>query len=1291
MLIDNIPDIKIKYELILCKPDETELVVLNEAYNINIKAKFPTTDELNFDIPYYININNLMMPGWYENTEINLEYEILEEYEWLEVDSATLFVNELFNIEDVYSNNANFANYDLIQGDYLVLLNKINEYDEILESKYFIINTTNDIGDSKEIKSVQCYSREYELNKKIIRDYKLVSRKLYSPTNEIDSDGFQLGIMNYITTLTSWSLDVDSFISENKFIESYRAFDISEKTLFDFLINDVQKSYSCIFLFDTKNKKISAKLVDNLISNKGLYINEDNYIKKINKEIKHDEIITRLYCYGKDDIVFNTINPTGVPYVENFDFYKTTEFMSTNLINALNNYKVLLQYHEGNNTFNNLNSQYLLLLDDKRTLLNERNILFNGKYVFDEILKEEVLIEDGLYQIQDKIDVAINNNSSLTVLNGLLYNKELEILNKQAHIDKSVFINIPITTINVEIFDILKKHPTFNYSGIISKEEEINNKLGEISNFRWLISKNNPANFTSNNLVELDYFVREQTWTDSTYETPEDLYEEAKNQILKLCTPPLNFNINVVDFLRATEGKVDRNKLILGDIVNIGFEKFGVDIQVRLVGYDYNIDSNNLSLSFSNKDNLDNPYLYLVELQKNAITTSTTIDMSKYKWDKSEDNVSAINDIINNNIDTTYKKVMAGKNQDIEVGRRGIWLREKNEDGSYKPEQVRMINNAIVLSDDGFQSAKTAITPFGVNAALLMGKTIIGQQGLFDGINIFDGGQNPVVEIGKYLDGIEEKKGIRINSGVFNLIGGVNGVNINPSEGIVVNKIDGLVRTVLNATEGIKIQKRIDINTEWNDTHNKLYFDVAGNLKFSGTLDGVNGDFSGSINATSGTIGGWGIGVDNIIGNSSSIIIGGKIQNDINASKTKLDLNNGIFRLGSSDVDYKLKFDGTDLIFGSGVLKWENLDSQTQTNLTGPPGADGASGVSVKVSYIFLRSISQPTTPTGGTYASPVPSGWYDAPPAGTNPLYMSKRNFYSDGTSDASWSTPVKIDGNSIKAQYSIDGFTNWHDTFVDGDIYMRQSVDGGATWTSVIRIVGEKGEQGVPGVDGSYYAPSYLGPTEITSTTIISPQITGGTGRFRDTIYIGADDGTYNKAGISALGNLPTSIRFWAGDATPSSAPFRVTQDGSTTLTKFNLLSTSPDINNSYIDMYGSKIEGGKLDVKNPYYVIGTTVFSTGSRSGIFRSNTFLNDNITTIDYIMDVTHNTIMVKGSNLVLGGQGELRSVVITRQVEPTLHRMIIPQNAALHVIGNINFTGDLYKNGNPFTVVAKFA
>lgn len=54
--------------------------------------------------------------------------------------------------------------------------------------------------------------------------------------------------------------------------------------------------------------------------------------------------------------------------------------------------------------------------------------------------------------------------------------------------------------------------------------------------------------------------------------------------------------------------------------------------------------------------------------------------------------------------------------------------------------------------------------------------------------------------------------------------------------------------------------------------------------------------------------------------------------------------------------------------------------------------------------------------------------------------------------------------DGKSFYVQFSTDG-KNWHDTFTEGDIYMRQKVGEDATWSDAIRIVGEAGAAGVNG----------------------------------------------------------------------------------------------------------------------------------------------------------------------------------------------------------------------------------
>ena len=78
----------------------------------------------------------------------------------------------------------------------------------------------------------------------------------------------------------------------------------------------------------------------------------------------------------------------------------------------------------------------------------------------------------------------------------------------------------------------------------------------------------------------------------------------------------------------------------------------------------------------------------------------------------------------------------------------------------------------------------------------------------------------------------------------------------------------------------------------------------------------------------------------------------------------------------------------------------------------GKDGLDGASPNTAFKSLVFKRSASQPTTPTGGSYEYPIPSGWEDGIPSGTDYVWMSTRIFSSDGESpqQATWTTPKNL-----------------------------------------------------------------------------------------------------------------------------------------------------------------------------------------------------------------------------------------------------------------------------------------
>jgi hypothetical protein len=104
--------------------------------------------------------------------------------------------------------------------------------------------------------------------------------------------------------------------------------------------------------------------------NKGLIISQDNYIKNINVKPNFDNVVTRLHVYGQDNLSINSLNPTGTSYIEIYQYYKTIEYMSQGLIDALNVY---------DNKVASYQSQYTNYVS-QLTTLNAQLETYNNKY-----------------------------------------------------------------------------------------------------------------------------------------------------------------------------------------------------------------------------------------------------------------------------------------------------------------------------------------------------------------------------------------------------------------------------------------------------------------------------------------------------------------------------------------------------------------------------------------------------------------------------------------------------------------------------------------------------------------------------------------------------------------------------------------------------------------------------------------------------------------------------------------------------------------------------------------------
>lgn len=750
-------------DLILCKPNRQKIGNISDIINPVYTAKFNDIDELSFSIPYNI----------FDN-----EFKLTKNPFW-----------------------------DYIKGDYLVLLN---------EEKYFVINLPeSQLNDGKDIKNVKCYSYEYVLNDKKIRGYKTTAM-LY------DSTEHKTGVLNKLEEQTSWKVgyvDPLALMDTNGSHYRYRTFDISEQTWLSFL-NDVQKAFSCIFKYDTVNKKIDIYATENIGVDTGLYISDSNYLISFQKEEKFEDIVTQLNIYGKDNISINNVNPLGTSYREDFSYYMNNRYMTEGLKIALIKYNELLELHK--NDFSN----YLTQLTTLQSNMNTKELEISA-------LKEQLnVIENNIY-------VAINAGSQtvetldLSTLHKQKTSKESEIANKKNEIDN-----------------------------IQSQIDVINSNITTLQN---LISKSN--NFTSEQLDELDFYIKQDTWQNDNISDVNELYIEGGKALNKINQPTIEYsNIGVADFLKVVEYQHDWNKLKLGDFVTINYEKFGDDLKLRLVEYQHDFDNNKLTLSLSNKDIKDDALRYLGDVFSNNTQTSTAVIMNKYIWDLSQTTNQQVSDIINNNLNAAKNAVLSGVTQDVVIDGHGIKL--SNMDN--KNEQLRLLSNVIAFSEDGFAHANTAICSKGIVGENIFSKVIGSEKLLITnsaGKFFVDGNKMTAIDMilsltttngnGKIF--IDPTTGIKIqNNDVDTLYMDIDGdLNLYNSyikldNGINVIKIDPDV--------GIKITDNNGIDVFYADTNGSL---VLRNIKIMGELNGITSTFIDSTGIRTNALKGLVINFDN--------------------------------------------------------------------------------------------------------------------------------------------------------------------------------------------------------------------------------------------------------------------------------------------------------------------------------------------------------------------------------------------------------------------------------------------
>lgn len=552
-------------------------------------------------------------------------------------------------------------NAELTKDRYLIKLQYNGDYDW-----YTIRNNKEDVSEDKEVKTVTAYLLPYEMTDKTIHTYEeeaINFRQGLLGAVTTEADGTPR-IIEGILTETRWKIGY----MDAEFETTYRGFSFTSTTVLDALFQ-MAETFKAVLVWDTEKRVINFYNSDNYGINRGLTVSYGKYLKSLSRESDADEMVTRYKGFGSDELSIQRVNLTGQNYIEDYTFFlypfsrdsshkvlSHSDYMEDDLCHAILDYTEYLKSKEG---------EFKKLLAQQDTYQTEISTLNNDLFLLNTDL--EILVTN--------LDLANYNGADTTEILAQKSTKETEISAKKA--------------------------------AIANQESLLEAVESGISELRTNFS--NSRFFTDAQLEDLNDFVIVKEWSDSNYTDDYQMLEQMEKDFEDLRQPKIVITVSMADFMKSLEGQRDWDKLNLGDIINIRYERLDIIATAKIIEYTISEDQEDINLTIANVTELLTDEEKLIKMLYSSSSAASKLDINASKWDGIDHTASLVDQIINNTWDATKNAISAGNNNDVEISKRGIIVRDLEDPMSWLIIQ----NGLMAITNDSGNSWKNAITKDG--------------------------------------------------------------------------------------------------------------------------------------------------------------------------------------------------------------------------------------------------------------------------------------------------------------------------------------------------------------------------------------------------------------------------------------------------------------------------------------------------------------------------------------------------------------------------------------------------
>lgn len=838
-------------------------------------------------------------------------------------------------------------------------------------------------------------------------------------------------------------------------VNMYRTLQSETTTGYDFMVNTVEQAFEVVWLFDFLTHTIKAKYISSITQPTNIYLSYDNLVQNIETTENADNIVTVLNCNGGNGLDISPVNPMGTNYIVNFDYYKNTNWMSQQLIDVLDQWKVEydkktddfsalvkvlqdnyiemseydedIQYEElkikalsdGRDIYiqktadpqNNTSEVPDPLLEAETVEIEEKSLYEESRWYSAPLLKNDKkddTIDETIkftgFETSDMAGTSMNGTLQALASDGYLYFSDGDTSGQYCKINiaskldsnkkKVIYVSgftryIPLNKASewIEIHEKYLAELTKLKDSCQSKIDEILGQMKEISDvcgIQKFVINNDKTNDKSL-YKEFQAYWSEGDYTNDAYAMTDsmtiadsiDLSKQLKGvgeaQLKNVSQPKFSFSITALDFLRLKEFQTFAEQLELGKTVSVE-KNNGVIYSAAITEMTFNLlNGEDFSLTMSNSAKLNSNEFTFADLIVESSSVSKSVssnwqDLLSYAKEKEK-----ISSLIANPLDRALRAGMGGAiNQEFVIDDTGILGRKYTDDShaSFSSEQVRMINNLILFTDDNWNSTKTALgkiyyTDKGEEKSAygLVAQTIIGDLIMSNTLKIKNSENDSDSTILLNKDGItikkieKDKEGNSVEttffqadtSGNVSITGQINatsGYIGDEKNGFLINK-DSISHSLSDET------KRVLISTGSSASYNiSGSGDTAGWMLIAGEKFGVTSE--GKLYAFAGYIGGLGL-TRTLEKDKNSSWYTNKLFSDGFSLKTITPTG------GETKSDYSM------------LAFWET-DSKSSTDERSPSARIDASGVFAQGGF-FEKMETTFLTSTGGVNAPQISSG----------------------------------------------------------------------------------------------------------------------------------------------------------------------------------------------------------------------------------------------------------------------------------------------------------------------------